>query len=132
VNGTRESLWEAWSSLDRLPRYPLRDLTDVAVLAAHPDDDEAAHHDAVLGPVEVHDWSTRSRECARRYALHAEQEAEQQRVHGANLGVRADAYERVGGFPALAGRRARRPRGGPTRLHDFPAWVRGSRLGEGA
>lgn len=63
--------------------------------------DEAADHDAVLGPVEVRDWSTRSQECARRYALHAEQEPDQHRVHGANLGVRADAYERVGGFPAL-------------------------------
>jgi GT2 family glycosyltransferase len=63
--------------------------------------DEAADHDAVLGPVDVQDWSTRGEECARRYALRAEQEPDEHRVHGANLGVRADAYERVGGFPAL-------------------------------
>lgn len=64
--------------------------------------DEAAEHDAVLGPVHVRDWSVRSAQCAQRYVLHAEHEPDEHRVHGANLGVRADAYERVGGFPALS------------------------------
>lgn len=63
--------------------------------------DEAADHDAVLGPVEVRDWSMRGAGCAQRYVLHSEHEPDEHRVHGANLGVRADAYERVGGFPAL-------------------------------
>jgi GT2 family glycosyltransferase len=63
--------------------------------------DEAADHDAVLGPVDVRDWGARSAQCARRHALHTENELDEHRVHGANLGVRADAYQRVGGFPAL-------------------------------
>lgn len=63
--------------------------------------DAAADHDAVLGPVDVRDWGTRSAECAQRHALHTEDELDEHRVHGANLGVRADAYQRVGGFPAL-------------------------------
>jgi glycosyltransferase involved in cell wall biosynthesis len=63
--------------------------------------DEAADHDAVLGPVTVQDWSPRTEECAQRFALHDQREPDDHCVHGANLGVRADAYARVGGFPAL-------------------------------
>jgi GT2 family glycosyltransferase len=61
----------------------------------------AAEHDAVLGPVDVRDWSMRSAQCAQRHLLYSEHEPDEHRVHGANLGVRADAYERVGGFSAL-------------------------------
>jgi glycosyltransferase involved in cell wall biosynthesis len=57
----------------------------------------AADHDAVLGPVEVRDWSERAETCAHHFAL----EPDVDRVHGANLGVRAEAYLRTGGFPAL-------------------------------
>ena len=58
-------------------------------------------HDAVLGPVEIRDWTGRRAVCARRYLHACRLESEQHRVHGANLGVRAEAYLRVGGFPAL-------------------------------
>ncbi|HET9172720.1 MAG TPA: glycosyltransferase family 2 protein [Actinospica sp.] len=61
----------------------------------------AGGYDAVLGPVEVRDWTTRREGCARRYRLACELEPEAHRVHGANLGVRADSYLRAGGFPAL-------------------------------
>lgn len=61
----------------------------------------ATRHDAVLGPVEVRDWSERDENCADRFARAAALEPDEDRVHGANLGVRADAYLRVGGFPAL-------------------------------
>lgn len=61
----------------------------------------AARHDAVLGPVEVLDWTQRNRNCAPRFARACDLEPDEDRVHGANLGVRADAYLRVGGFPAL-------------------------------
>lgn len=62
----------------------------------------AAGHDAVLGPVEVRDWEPRGADCARRYRLASMLEPDEHRVHGANLGVRADAYLRAGGFAALA------------------------------
>jgi glycosyltransferase involved in cell wall biosynthesis len=61
----------------------------------------ATRHDAVLGPVEVRDWTGRAEDCADRFAHAAALEPDEDRVHGANLGVRADAYLRVGGFPAL-------------------------------
>jgi len=41
-------------------------------------------------------------DCAQRYKRADALEPEDRRVHGANLGVRAEAYLRVGGFPALA------------------------------
>jgi hypothetical protein len=56
---------------------------------------------AVLGPVRVEDWTPRIAATAARYALHCASEPAGQRVHGANLGVRADAYRRAGGFRAL-------------------------------
>jgi GT2 family glycosyltransferase len=61
----------------------------------------ASQHDAVLGPVSVYDWSQRSERCARRYERMCELEPDEHRIHGANLGVRADTYLRVGGFAAL-------------------------------
>lgn len=62
----------------------------------------AAGHDAVLGAVEIADWTPRGEDCARRYRSACAREPDRHRVHGANLGVRADAYLRVGGFPALS------------------------------
>jgi glycosyltransferase involved in cell wall biosynthesis len=61
----------------------------------------AVDHDAVLGPVEVGDWAPRGLTCARRFEEASAAEPDGHRVHGANLGVRADAYLRVGGFRAL-------------------------------
>jgi GT2 family glycosyltransferase len=61
----------------------------------------AAQHDAVLGPVEVRDWTPRGEHCAELFAQACALEPDGHRVHGANLGVRAEAYLRVGGFPAL-------------------------------
>jgi GT2 family glycosyltransferase len=61
----------------------------------------AAQHDAVLGPVEVRDWTPRGEHCAQLFERACALEPDAQRVHGANLGVRAEAYLRVGGFPAL-------------------------------
>lgn len=55
----------------------------------------------VLGTVEVDDWSPRPPGSARAFHHLATQVPEHRRVHGANLGVRADAYLSVGGFPAL-------------------------------
>lgn len=57
--------------------------------------------DAVCGPVDVDDWSAHSQHTrdafARRYCA-----ADGHRhVHGANLGVRASAYRRAGGFEPL-------------------------------
>jgi GT2 family glycosyltransferase len=61
----------------------------------------AARHDAVLGPVEVRDWTGREENCARHFERAYALEPDEDRVHGANLGVRAEAYLRTGGFPAL-------------------------------
>jgi glycosyltransferase involved in cell wall biosynthesis len=60
--------------------------------------------DAVVGTVEVRDWSehpSRSAELFAR-AYPAERPYGHPHVHGANLGVRASAYLACGGFPALA------------------------------
>lgn len=75
-------------------------------LAAHLDAWEQGW-DALVGTVEVADWtphrpSTRDR-YSHRYALGAAaDELGHRHVHGANLGVRASAYRAVGGFAPLA------------------------------
>ena len=64
-----------------------------------------ADHDAVVGTVRV-DWSTHSSATRRRYDLDYDYRhqpgAEHGHIHGANLGVRADLYHRIGGFRPLA------------------------------
>ncbi len=72
-------------------------------LAAHLDACEQGW-DALVGTVEVTDWtahrpSTEAR-YVRRYA-HGADELGHRHVHGANLGVRASAYRAVGGFAPL-------------------------------
>ena len=67
--------------------------------------DQAVHHRAlvqgVVGTVAV-DWQQHSVTTRRRYdRLYHVGEGVHGHVHGANLGVRADAYWRVGGFRAL-------------------------------
>lgn len=70
----------------------------LALLDRHP----GAPVDAVLGTVAVTDWTGHPpalpAEFHRRYRWNG---AEHPHVHGANLGVRADAYRRAGGFPAV-------------------------------
>jgi GT2 family glycosyltransferase len=61
----------------------------------------AAQHDAVLGPVEIRDWTPRGEHCIPLFEQACASEQNRHRVHGANLGVRAEAYLRAGGFPAL-------------------------------
>jgi glycosyltransferase involved in cell wall biosynthesis len=64
-----------------------------------------AHADMVLGVVRVSDWRTLPAAAVRRYlrAYHAGDRPDgHDHVHGANMGFRADAYWRVGGFRALA------------------------------
>lgn len=57
--------------------------------------------DAVCGTVRVDDWSLHSEDVRKRYdSLYTPVEGHQH-IHGANLGVDAQAYLRVGGFKPL-------------------------------
>ena len=62
-----------------------------------------ADHDAVLGTVRV-DWSAHSAHTRKRYDENYRRRpgAEHGHIHGANLGMRADLYHRIGGFRPLA------------------------------
>jgi GT2 family glycosyltransferase len=67
--------------------------------------EQVAHHNrglhGVVGTVSV-DWQEHSRATQRRYErLYGVGGASHGHVHGANLGMRADAYWRVGGFRSL-------------------------------
>lgn len=58
--------------------------------------------DAVCGTVKVEDWSLHSQAVRERYdSLYTPVEGHQH-IHGANMGVDAKAYQRVGGFKPLA------------------------------
>jgi glycosyltransferase involved in cell wall biosynthesis len=68
--------------------------------------DQVGHHaraaHAVIGTVAV-DWREHSTVTRRRYdRLYRSEGATHGHVHGANLGIRADAYWRIGGFQALS------------------------------
>jgi glycosyltransferase involved in cell wall biosynthesis len=56
---------------------------------------------AVLGTVQVPDWSPRPPGTAQLFHELEARVPQHHRVHGANLGVRADVYRHAGGFPAL-------------------------------
>lgn len=59
--------------------------------------------DMVLGLVRVAQWRHHSKEAAELYeARYRAEMSVQQHIHGANMGFRAEAYRRVGGFAALA------------------------------
>ncbi len=61
--------------------------------------------DAVCGPVEVDDWTPHGAhgEFLREHFENTYTKVEGHRfIHGANLGVSAEAYRRAGGFPPLA------------------------------
>ena len=61
----------------------------------------AAGADAVCGTVEVADWSLHPLHVRERYGRNYSDAEGHDHVHGANLGVSAEAYRRVGGFRAL-------------------------------
>ncbi|RZL59633.1 glycosyltransferase [Variovorax ginsengisoli] len=61
--------------------------------------------DAVCGTVEVTDWTPHGNDApflARHFAISYQDADDHRHVHGANMGVSADAYRRAGGFQALA------------------------------
>ena len=103
-----EQVWLAHTDADtQVPGSWLADQLAHAAAGAH----------AVTGRVQVHDWGGHTSETAGRFLHHYDYDSgdsarahpdprNQQRahshVHGANLGVRADAYLAVGGFPDLA------------------------------
>lgn len=62
-----------------------------------------ADHDAVVGTVGV-DWSEYSPRTRSLYTEHygRRPQREHGHIHGANLGMRADLYHRIGGFRSLA------------------------------
>lgn len=104
--GTRavppDRIWLAHTDADS--EVPPTWLADQLVHAA-----AGAH--AVAGLVEVRDWSGHAAVTARRFAQRygprplpgpeARQQPQHAHVHGAHLGVRADAYLAVGGFPPV-------------------------------
>jgi len=62
----------------------------------------ALQADAVCGTVAVHDWGSYD-ECMQRHYAETYTDADgHAHVHGANLGVSAEAYRHAGGFQALA------------------------------
>lgn len=61
----------------------------------------AAGWDAVAGTVCVSDWSDQPASVRDAWEADYENHDHHRHVHGANLGVRADAYRRVGGVPAV-------------------------------
>lgn len=65
----------------------------------------ALKSDAVCGTVEVIDWSPHGGDAlflSRHFAQSYRDEDDHRHVHGANLGVSAEAYVRAGGFESLA------------------------------
>ena len=97
LQGHRPSgVWLATTDADS--QVPPTWLTDQLRLAA-----EGA--EAVAGSIEVHDWSDQPPGWAERFRAHYEPPGStdtHDHVHGANLGVRADAYLAAGGFEPLA------------------------------
>jgi glycosyltransferase involved in cell wall biosynthesis len=98
-----EQVWLAHTDADtQVPPSWLADQLAHASAGAH----------AVVGLVRVRDWGGHSAETAGRFLHHYQstlvhpdaryQQRSHPHVHGANLGVRADAYLAVGGFPQLA------------------------------
>lgn len=62
----------------------------------------ALQHDAVCGTVAVHDWGSYDA-CMQRHFEQTYSDIDGHRhIHGANLGMSAQAYQRAGGFQPLA------------------------------
>ncbi|WP_431104335.1 glycosyltransferase [Roseateles noduli] len=64
----------------------------------------ALRSEAVCGVVEVDDWSGYSSEERRAYEAGYLDAEGHRHIHGANLGVCSNAYQRAGGFPPLTSR----------------------------
>lgn len=58
--------------------------------------------DAVCGTVAVDDWSAHGEPLRALHAAHYQDAAGHRHIHGANLGISAQAYRRAGGFKPLA------------------------------
>ncbi len=65
-------------------------------------DQLSLHCDVVCGCVAVEDWSAHTEAVRLRYLAHYQYRDDHRHVHGANLGVSAQAYRAVGGFTGLA------------------------------
>ena len=61
----------------------------------------AQRSDAVCGTIEVCDWDDYGAALRQHHADHYQDADGHRHIHGANLGVTADAYERAGGFQPL-------------------------------
>jgi glycosyltransferase involved in cell wall biosynthesis len=87
-----EELWLASTDADsQVPRNWLRGQLELA----------AAGADLVVGTVEVDDWSAHPPYVEARWRAGYDRRDGHSHVHGANVGVRADAYLEVGGFRSL-------------------------------
>jgi glycosyltransferase involved in cell wall biosynthesis len=58
--------------------------------------------DAVCGTVSIRDWGSYGEQVRRRFQDEYRDVDEHRHIHGANLGVCAQAYQRAGGFQSLA------------------------------
>ena len=58
-------------------------------------------HDAFCGVVDLHTHNARDRQLRRRFVASERWGDDHGRIHGANLGVSAAAYQRAGGFAAV-------------------------------
>ena len=90
----RDAIWLATTDADtRVPRDWLVEQLRCAEVGAH----------AVAGAIAVDDWSEHPPGLGERFArFYADGGEYHPHVHGANLGVRADAYVVAGGFAPLA------------------------------
>ena len=87
-----DRLWLASTDADsRVPPHWLRGQLDLAADGA----------DLVVGTVEVDDWSAHPPYVEARWRAGYDGQDGHSHVHGANVGVRADAYREVGGFRSL-------------------------------
>ena len=88
----RDRLWLATTDADsRVPKHWIVAQVDLAASGA----------DLVLGTVEVDDWTGHPPYVEAAWRAGYDHRDGHGHVHGANVGARADAYEAVGGFPAL-------------------------------
>jgi len=89
----RRDLWLATTDADsRVPPNWLVEQVGMAEMGA----------DLVLGTVDVDDWSPHPACVEQRWRTAYDQGDGHPHVHGANVGLRAEVYQEIGGFPGLA------------------------------
>lgn len=89
---TRRDLWLATTDADsRVPGDWLVEQVRMAGLGA----------DVVLGTVDVDDWSAHPLYVQARWRRTYDPTDGHPHIHGANVGLRAEVYEEIGGFPGL-------------------------------